>query len=180
MSESSNSLATVAGILARNGHKVTAVLHREDLAWEGLETAIPTSISDMLMEVAMDEKGTGRDFDKTAKALGLTGLIHILDEREHANTTQIAHGAIVHGIHNFVDVAYIGYDAKCCIKQMRFGTTSFVYMGTKSEEKLLEIASKPYLHWVKTRGMDWTGDGRARNQNWDDDERPEFDGQEAE
>jgi hypothetical protein len=180
MSGTSNSLASVAGFLSRGGHTVTAVLHREDLAWEGLETAVPTSISDMLMEVAMDEKGTGRDFEKTAKVLGLSGLIHILDERGHANTTQTQHGAIVHGIHNFVDVAYIGYDAKCCLKQMRFGTTSFVYMGTKSEEKLLEIATKPYLTWVKNRGTEWGEGNRGRHQNWDDGERPEFGGREEE
>lgn len=151
-------LAAVAGALSKRGHQVevvTAVLTREELAWEGIEGVAPTSISDMLVEVGEHAHGGNKDIQKTLSILGLSNLIKILDIQGNANTTQSQHASLVQGIHSYLDTRYIGYDSKLYVSQLRLGPKTIIFMCLKSEDATLTKAIPAYQKWVKNPRTDW-------------------------
>lgn len=144
------SLGSIAGELTRRGHTVTAVLDREELAWEGLEEATPVSIADMIVEVGEHPHGGNKDLHKTLNILGLTTTVKILDVQDKsANTVQHEHAALVLGIHNYLDTRYVGYDARHFLGQMRIGPRTIIFTSHKSEDQTIVHALPKYRSWLK-------------------------------
>ena len=151
-----NLLAGVAGALSAKGHVVEAVLTREDMAWDNLDDMIPNSIADMLVEVTEHPHGGNKNIDKAISILGLTSIVEILDSsNKNANTVQNQHAALVHGLHDFLDTRYVGYDTHMYITQFRAGAKTVIMLCKKSEADALNMAASKYRKWVTSRGAGW-------------------------
>lgn len=162
MATQKTSMGSIAGELARRGHTVTAVLNREELAWEGLEEATPVSIADMIVEVGEHPKGGNKDLTKTLQILGLMQTVKILDiQDKSANTVQHEHAALVLGLHNYLDTRYVGYDAKHFLGQLRIGPRTVIFLCRKSEDATIAQAVPKYRHWLKNMDAGWSPENHA-------------------
>lgn len=147
------------------------LLKIHDLAWENLESAAPTSISDMLVEIS-NHPGNSDRLAGALRILKLQDKIQIVLEDDHAAELKALYSRIQRNLQSFFDTNYPGFELKAFLDCIRVGTYMSIYVGCESEEALLKHAVPHYRYYMsRNAGGGWGRQGLHGRELFDIDER---------